>query len=332
MTRRLRAAFLRNHQPDLPRRAELSLSGRRESKALAVLVGVALCVGLGTSFEAEDATWKRLAAMPRERREALLARLDQFDALPAAEQAAVRALDARIQAEPEVNRAELYATLRRYHSWVRSLDEAQQKTLLTAPADTRLALTTKVFAEQVGSRTPETPFYIIADFGSASPFELARQIKIWFNLADRQREVVLKTAEIGRVKQLENLGKLAGVPAIATPTKEKMDATYKTAPRSKLGPFLKKFDDVKSIEKKARLVDHYYFFQHPPDKVKAAKLLEFDNALPPWIFPAPEEMPQPKPKAAANPPASAPNAAAKPAVKPAPNPSTKAPTGPKNPF
>jgi hypothetical protein len=349
MTRRLRVVFLGNDTASLALRGAPRRWGRLESKALAVLVGVALCVGLGTSFEAEDPAWRRLAAMPRERRETLLARLDQFDALPTADQASIRALDAKIQTEPEINRAELFTTLRRYHTWFTNLTDAQKKAVLAAAPESRLALVAKLFAEQSGEQTRDTPFYLIADFGSASPYDLARQIRIWFHLDDHQRDVVLKTAEINRLKPLESYGKLVELPPIPTPTREKLDATYKTAVRSKLGPFLKKFDDAKNAEKKARVVDHYYFFQHPPEKVKPAKLLVFDNALPPWIratidrlppdeakrrltilyrlvFPAPAEMPEPKPKAAA------PSAPAKAPGKPAAKPSTKALSGPDKPF
>ena len=349
MTSRLRLHFPFSDRAGRSRRAGPPRLGRLEAKALAVLVGVALCVGLGTSYEAEEATWKRLAAMPRERREALLARLEQFDALPSADQAAIRALDAKIQAEPEVNRAILYATLHRYHAWFRELNDAQKTELLAADPQSRMGLATKLFTEETNARTREIPFFLIADFGSASPFDQARQIKIWFKIDESRREGVLKAAEPQRLKRLESLGNLASVTPITSPTRQNLDANYKSAARSRIGPFLKRFDDMKSVERKSRLADHYYFIEHPPEKVKPSKLLEFDTALPPWIrstidrlppdeakrrltilyrlvFPAPEEMPAPKPKAAATP------APARPAAKPATKPATKAATDSKNPF
>lgn len=345
MTRRLRERYPRADEVGRSGSTGRRPSGRLETKGLAVLIGMALCVGLGTSFEAEDATWRRLAAMPRERREALLARLDQFDALPSAEQAAIRTLDALIQAEPEVNRAELFETLRRYHSWFRDLTDAQKTDLLTASPQSRMGLATKLFAEQTNARTRDVPFFVLADFGGASPFDQARQIKIWFKIDETRREGVLKAAENNRLKRLESLGKLASVSPIASPTREKLDASYKSAGRSQFGPFLKKFEEVKNAERKSRLADHYYFLEHPPAKVKATKLLEFDTALPPWVrstierlppsearrrltilyrlvFPAPEEMPEPKPKVAVSPPP----------AKPAAKPTSKAPTGSEKPF
>ena len=65
--------------------------------------------------------------MPRERRVALSENLERFDKLNPAEQAAIRKLDAEIARKDPVEQARYRSLLRRYHLWVNSLTDEEQK-------------------------------------------------------------------------------------------------------------------------------------------------------------------------------------------------------------
>src|SRR4051812_11828299 len=86
----------------------------------------------------EEPNWRRLRSMPREERVRLADKLKAFDALPTGDQEAVRALDRAIAAEPEENRANDFAVLRRYHLWLGGLTEAQRADLGRLPSDKRM--------------------------------------------------------------------------------------------------------------------------------------------------------------------------------------------------
>jgi hypothetical protein len=295
---------------------------------------------------ADDSNWERLRSMPLEQRNHLSDQLKTFDGLDRVEKAAVRALDRKIADEQEDNRAVYYAVLRRYHLWVRSLTDEQQRKLSEAPPEQRMALVSKIRAEQRASSPPEPSIYNYADFGGASPFELATRIKAWLSLTDAEKDEISKLSDTA--KRTERLNELARkVKSIRRPSKEELDAIYDNALKSGRFPFLKKVEEAKKKEKveeakkkniRHRFQDNYYFVEHPPQKVHPEKLLQFERALPAWFRPGfdslpPEEarrrltilyrlvfgsgeMPAAKPKPAA--PASAPAPGPAPAPKPAP--------------
>src|SRR3954466_2761645 len=100
------------------------------------LVGALPLPGSAPIAEAPDG-WTRLGAMPPELRSHLANQLKAFDLLSRDEKDSVRALDRKIAAEPEENRAAYYGVLRRYHLWVQSLPEAQRNELNAAPPASR---------------------------------------------------------------------------------------------------------------------------------------------------------------------------------------------------
>ena len=230
--------------------------------------------------------------MPREQRLLLSAKLKEFDALSPAEQAEVREFDRTLAAEPESEREGYYAVLRRYHLWVRSLPESQRERLNATPPEKRMAMVAKLRAEEQ-QETPRDSLIQLADFGSVSPFDLARRIKIWMSLNEAQKSAVSKLPEGERRPRLQELGKELKIGPIGRPSVKESTEIYERAiqmPRyawfkslesKKQDP--KKTEIRKQAELKHRLVDHHYFVEHPSGKVRPDNLLLFDRALPRWV-------------------------------------------------
>ena len=238
-----------------------------------------------------SADWERLRSMPQELRNHLADQLKAFDTLDRAEQEAVRTLDRRLASEPEENRASYYAVLRRFHFWVQSLSEAQRNELNTTPPDGRMALVSKLLADQKGKHVPETSTYHYADFGGVSPFDQAQRIMAWKKLTPAQKAEVSKLPEPNSLKQMTQYVREMKIQ-ITRPSPSENDAVYKRALATGRFPFLKKVEETKKKDEEAkkkannikhRFVDNYHFVEHPPAKVSPDKLLEFDRSLPVWI-------------------------------------------------
>jgi hypothetical protein len=234
---------------------------------------------------------ERLRSMPIEERIRLANKLKVFDALPGDEQAAIRALDNAIAAEPEENRANYYAILRRYHLWLRTLTDSQKAELASRPAETRLAFVTKTLAEQRAARKPEPLVYQLADFGGASPYELANLAKMWLKLTPQEQAEISKLPDPERRPRLVQLARKQGFFPVARPTREEVEAHYEKAAKSRQLPQVKKADEKIQEKMKQRLGEFAYLVDHPPAKVAPDKLLQFYRALPTWIRSGVEDVP-----------------------------------------
>jgi hypothetical protein len=131
----------------------------------------------------------RLRSMPREERLALFEKLKEFDALSAAEKAAIRALNARISQLPADEQANYWSVLRRYHQWVAGLSDEQRTELNAVPLNERMKLVTRFRAqERATSKTSYLPLIVeVLDFASMAPVETAHRIKAWLELTPEQR-------------------------------------------------------------------------------------------------------------------------------------------------
>jgi hypothetical protein len=250
------------------------------------VVAVGMFVLPASAPPSEGDNWRRLQSMPRELRTMLAQRLEQFDRLDRVERDAVRALDAKIAAEPDENRAAYFDVLRRYHLWFRTLTDTQRADLSAAPPENKLALVTKFRSDQrkmtAGS---DSHFLEVADYGGVSPFKLASLIKIWLNVPSKSRDELKPLPELEQVRRLERLGTHYLIAAIPGPTAEQTEKLYNLAKKSRIIPLAKKAEETtKAGDRiKRRLADHYYFREHVPEKVKPERLAAFESALPSWV-------------------------------------------------
>jgi hypothetical protein len=316
----------------------------------------AVVLALAASPAPEGATWGRLRSLPHERRIYLADQLKTFDALDRAEQAKIRALDEKLASEPEENRANAYAVLRRYNLWFQSLPEAQRNELSTAPPEKKLALVSRFRAEQRAAEAGRREsFYETTDFGSASPYQVATIIRNWLSLTPDQQEAVRRLPAPEQSRQIQELARAHKLARIPEPDKEEKDELFKAAMKTGRFPLARKAEEAlrkqedpnrraeegrKFEQIRNRVAVHYHFVKTPPAKVQADRLLQFDSALPLWVrgmfdglppaearrrmnilyrlvFPEGTEFELPKPAAAHQKPGSAPGA---PQVPPAPRP------------
>ncbi len=291
-----------------------------QARRVQTVASFALLVIVGAAATSDDDGLRRLAAMPRERRLILAENLREFDNLPRAEQAAIRAFDAKLADEAEEERKNDLAVLRRYHLWARRLTDAQRSELDSATPEQRLKLVNKLLADQRRGPSQRLPYFMIAEFGSPSPLVAAYQIRLWMTLSDAEKELLRKLPDAERLKRLDHLITEHKPAPIKTPPRQALDSLLPRVSKSRLYPFIKKFDDTKKDQQaRDRFLDHYYFIENPPKKVAPERLLRFDQALPFWVrsgiesLPPEEarrrltvfyrlvfddgEMPEPKPKA-----------------------------------
>lgn len=280
---------------------------------------------------ADDASnWERLRSMPRERRQALLENLEQFDALSPNEKSAVRALNAKIASLPAADQARYRSVLRRYHLWVQSLPEAQRNQLKAAAPEERMKLIAKFRADErvAAPRRRSSPSLLqVVDFGASTPFEMARQIRVWQKLTPEQRGTLEKiTNPVEAQQKFRELSKDVDVKAERKILKNEEDALIARAEahlQEKGGidtTLIKRKDAQKDARLKKRLAENFYFIENPPPPVKPENLLRFESSLPAWIrlpfdhlpadearrrltilyrliYPPGQEMPVPKPAA-----------------------------------
>ncbi len=253
-------------------------------RLFAALTTFALVVFEGAGSPPESDHRRRLESMPRERRNALADRIREFDSLSRKEQDPIRTLDERLAAESPEARENDLAVLRRYHLWLRRLPESQRIELADLSPVQRLKLVEKLYAEERSTRARRLPYFVIAEFGSASPFVLADQIKVWFALSEAQKETIRKLIEPERLRKLAQFATDLKLEPVKKPSAQTTEKLLAHVSKTRLFPFVKKFEDAKKDESvKARLLDHYYFLENRPKKARPEKILQFDDSLPFWI-------------------------------------------------
>lgn len=244
------------------------------------------------AWAGEEDNWKRLRAMPRERRILLSEKLQEFEALPQQEKTAVRALDHELSAQSAVNAANYHSVLDRYHRWLLTLSEEQRKTLESTPPDRRMALVSQFRASQ--RRAPDNrPTPLFLQLAGPSPIEMARRLQIWFHLTPAERAELEKSgaadaprpiAELAKQKRFKLIGRLTRAQEDALMEKLESDPQTKGwvhAVLKKAEAQGKKGENSRAVQiQRQRLADHYHFILEPPPKVTTANLLLFESILP----------------------------------------------------
>jgi hypothetical protein len=296
---------------------------------IVIVLALVLVAGAGPRTPLETAATTahrdRLREMPREQRLMLREKLREFDALPAAEQAAVRSLDARIAELSPAERANYWSVLRRYHHWVQGLTEAQRGELDAAPPGERMRIVTRLRAqERTGGDAEATPLFLqVLDVPPSFPYELAHRLKVWFELTPEKRSEVeaigsaadqqKRLAELGQGVKFRVNGRL--LKADEDTLLERMEANPQLKSWLAAIP-QKKADPTKNEKARRRIATNYHLLENPPKAVDPARLMRFDAALPGWsraqfdplppeearrrltivyrlLFPPPAEMPEP---------------------------------------
>jgi hypothetical protein len=272
--------------------------------------------------EAENAD--RLRSMPHEERLALFEKLKEFDALSAAEKAAIRALNARIAQLPENEQANYWAVLRSYHRWVEGLTEEQRTELNSVPLSERMKMVTRLRAqERATAKASHLPLVVqVLDFAAMTPLETARRIKAWLEATPEQRAEIEKldstTEQQQRLNEIAQHVKMPAPVKIPKSDEEAIIAKIEASPQWKNSPLLnplKKGDATKQEKVRRRIATSFHFLENPPAAVDPIQLMRFQAALPSWyrgqfdhlpadearrrltiyyrlIYPAPAEMPE----------------------------------------
>jgi hypothetical protein len=268
--------------------------------ALAV---VATAAAPGPPDEVPD-RYLLLQAMPRERRVTLAENLERFDKLGPAEQAAIRKLDAQIARKNPVEQARYRTLLRRYHLWVKSLTDEQQKELRDAPSvDERLALAIKLRKKEKEAGGSVTRFFNIrtGDYGLVGPYETAHLLKIWNKLPAQKKTEIQRHQDRGPMfKEIRDQNRFYGVQFVPFPAAEEkhydalLDADRNF--KEQLGSHSKRVDmtpkkaeaahakgEVVAKRFELRFTEFLYFEEHKPKAVSQENLERFSTSCPAWL-------------------------------------------------
>jgi hypothetical protein len=245
---------------------------------------------LGAPFPArgaDDGYDARLRSMPREQRLYLAKKLQEFDALNPVERAAVRDLDQKLASLPEGDRENYYAVLRRYHLWLQGLSEAQRNEISSKPPALRMAAVSKIMKDQASRAAATPPFQTAAAAGPL--IEQANSIKVWLALSKSEKEEVSRLEEPGRQGRLIQLGRQLKVVPVPRLTQWEQEEVQEKLGKKGMHQALKRFQDQvadKPVMKEARrrrLLEHAYYEEHTPAKVRPENLANFAAALPPFV-------------------------------------------------
>jgi len=255
-----------------------------------------ICLLLGTALPLlagaiEQGNWLRLEAMPRERRQILAKKLQEFDRLATSEQTAIRRLDASLKALPPDEQAEYHAVLRRYHLWLQSLSEPE-RTQLAQIRDPRekLARISQLRDDRNGVREedPSKILFQLADLQGLSLFEMADLLKCWFQLgADERAEIDALKFMKERLTRLATIATKSKIPPVPRPSTKDQEAAEKTLNahlqnKGWLRNQLKHDAEHQEIDR-GRLINNFYFVSKPPKSVSSTNLLKFEEAMPSWL-------------------------------------------------
>jgi hypothetical protein len=261
---------------------------------------------------------QRLRMMPREQRLRLEKNLARFDLLGAAEQSAVRELDEQLAASLSTNRTRYRSLLRRYSLWLQGLKTDYRNKLKQPNEDQRLTLV-KQFRKEVPEKKNQRndyPRVQLAQMNTFSILETARLLKVWLPLEPAEKTEIEKLRlPPDRLKRLRDLGRERGIAMDDGPTKEEWVEIQKYLDRA---PDHKRdFEAAKSKKQARKVAEARYFFDKKFEPVDSVSLFRFNAALPGWIrdqfdpfppegvrrrltilyrlvYPAPEEMPDPR--------------------------------------
>ncbi len=268
--------------------------------SLVIVLAALAASPAGLSDEAEN--YRRLQAMPRERRVALAETLERFDKLPPDEQAAIRKIDSEIGRRDEVERARYRALLRRYHLWVNGLTGEQKQALAEAGStEARFNLARKFRLKELENApsSPRVSGIRTGDYGMIGPYEAANMLRIWAKLSDAKKSEIERRQERGRIfAEIKAQQKAANVPFQRFPLADEKfyDARIESdeAFRRLFGlggrrPDAAKKGDAEAkaetAQKKAEhpFAEFLYFEDHKPKAVSQKNLERFSASGPAWF-------------------------------------------------
>ncbi|WP_422926670.1 DUF3106 domain-containing protein [Singulisphaera sp. PoT] len=267
--------------------------------AFALLIGLTVCQ---TARSDEEENWSRLRAIPREHREHLSKKLQDFDRLPSSEREAIRSLDKELGALPALNRANYQAILRRYHLWLASLPEDQRKQIESAPLNQRMTAVVKVRASnkaKTGGDEAHSPFQIVGP----SPITLANRLQAWMVLSAEERKELERMEPADRDQRIremvrpkrnrpitplsdaqiaEALKKMKAEPQFTALIGRVEDEAKAAAAKKQANG--KKIENTRFLPNQLRfMAENYHFLVEPPKRVESSRLVAFEAVLPTWF-------------------------------------------------
>ena len=274
-------------------------------RPIAVALWLALATGAAPTPSRADEVenYRRLQAMPRERRVALAENLERFDKLDPAERAAIHQLDAAIADKDPVDQARYRALLRRYHLWVNGLSDDQKQALKAAEnAEARFALARKFRGKgPLPGSGPRIAGIRTGNYGLAGPFEVAHLLKVWNKLDPARKSEIEKRQERGQLfAAIRAESKPTGINFEPFPAADEAsydarlegDASF----QQMLGPMVRRPDPSpkrgdpapKKAENPQKRFEHpfaefLYFEDHRPRPVAPKDLERFSAACPAWL-------------------------------------------------
>ena len=276
----------------------------RPSRPFALLLLILVALGASpVTVGDEPENLRQLQGMPRERRVALSENLERFDKLDAAEQVAIRKLDAEIARKDPVERVRYRSLLRRYHLWVNGLTEDQRAKLKAAggtEARLNLARNFRLKELEEASSGPKVFGIRIGDYGMIGPFEAATLLKVWSKFTPAKKAEVERLQPRSRLlKEIHAQQKAYAIPHQPFPNSEEKhyDAILEGDPAFKrqLGNAVKRVDafpkraeplpkgEVPQKRYELRFTEFLYFEDHKPRPVTQANLERFSGSCPGWL-------------------------------------------------
>ncbi|CAN5909940.1 hypothetical protein BH23PLA1_BH23PLA1_33320 [soil metagenome] len=250
----------------------------------------------------------RLRAMPLEHRQQLASELDRFHQLPAADQRAIRLLDAQLKDLPDGEQARLQATIRNYARWEQALDPEHRETLRSAPPDQRLELVRQLQSRQARMPSPDNePGSFWTRSATLNPLpltEAAYLVKVWLALDDAGRERIQRLPRLeNRLERLRQLGDEEGIDLDLGPLEQWEERIFSRMPArlrppeegpgpdrspSRYDPRSRGGAAAKKAQVRVRLLRAMETwliqeFSNEMEPVASASLLSFESALPDWL-------------------------------------------------
>ena len=249
----------------------------------------------------EDENYRRLQAMPRERRVALSENLERFDKLEKDEQSSIRKLDAELSRLDPVEQARYRSLLRRYHLWANGLTDEQKARLEDAGSpEARFNLARKFRRMELeGGMTGPKVFGIrTGDYGLIAPQEAAFLLKTWNKLTPAQQVMIDTQRERGRhIAEIRAKSKTVGIIDQPLPPAERdryharlvADAGFK----KQFPEYPKQFDasskknaassKAEPDRSEQNFAEFLYFEENKPKSVSQRNLERFSATCPDWL-------------------------------------------------
>lgn len=283
--------------PDSPRHPSLGCR-------IVLMGALALGAGAGCS-DTDDANRTLLKTFPLDRRVDLLENLRRFDALPAADQTAIRQLNASLGALKPDERTRYLTLIQQYHAWLQGLTEEQRTSLRTvANPEERFRLARQLrlaSAEKVHSPGARIARLRSGDFGLIGPFEMGSLLQTWFALTPERRAAIDRLPWMAIPDELKAQGRALNLRPETLPLDEEKRFDAQLKANGEFRPLIEarigrveqatrngKVEAARKAENALRRDEHtfaqfLYFEAHPPKAVVAERLTRFADTCPEWL-------------------------------------------------